>query len=196
MGLIDKAKSTIGMGDSEDEEEIPDTEGWADEVIVEDEGGDIEEEEFTGGGDESEEALDQTWDSAYDFAGDMVTKAGFTDMTDFIDHAMFYHIEKSPMYRDRIQSGVETMNQITAVKDSMKEIQGGEDMNLENKAEQIKAANEVIDGMKQLEGEDEQFMREVTGLAKEYADILKNRQGSMGSSSDTEVRSEETGERL
>jgi tRNA uridine 5-carbamoylmethylation protein Kti12 len=194
MGLLGRAKDAVGMGDDGDES-IAEEEEWGSEVDVVDEGEELGDEDFEEDVDQDPE-LDETWDSAYMFVGDMVTKAGFTDMVDFIDHAMYHEIEKSPMYRDRIQSGVQTMNQISTVKQEMQQVSGESGMDLESRAETLSNANQVISEVEKLKGEDEQFMREVTGLAREYANLWKNQQRQNQPQGGADVTAEETGERL
>lgn len=193
MGIIDKVKDATGIGKSKSEK-LAEQEGWGEDVIEEDEGV-TEDIDFEEDEEEEENDLDKTWDSEYDFVADHVTKAGFTDMVDFIDHAMFHEINKSPLYRDRIEHGVNTMNRISNVKEQMDQVQGGGSMDIEDKVNKVRSANQLIDEVSKLEGEDEQFMREVVGLGKEYADILRQRTAERPSS-DTEVVTEEKGGRL
>lgn len=193
MGLIDKAKSAIGMGDGSSDD-IAAEEGWGDEVedVSEGEMGDTELE-----GEEDSVDMDQEWDSAYDFVGDHITQAGFVDMVDFIEHAMYSEVEKSPMYRDRIQNGLQTVNQVGDLKETLSRVQGGNEMNLQKKATQVENANKLIDEIGSLQGEDEQMVREITGIAKRYADIAEQKiqEGDL-SGTEADVNAEETGERL
>jgi hypothetical protein len=141
--------------------------------------------------------MEQEWDSAYDFIGGHITQAGFADMVDFIEHAMYEEIERSPMYRDRIQNGLQTVNQVGDLKETLSRVRGDSSMNLDEKAEQVESANKLIDQIGSLQGEDEQMVREITGLARRYANIAEKRieQGDMGGV-DAEVNTEDTGERL
>ncbi len=193
MGFIDKAKNAIGMGD-DDPDSIAEEQGWGEDV--EDEGEDLVEETEVEEDAESM-GMEQEWDSAYDFVGDHITQAGFADMVDFIEHAMYEEIERSPMYRDRIQNGLQTVNQVGDLKETLSRVRGDSSMNLEEKAEQVESANKLIDQIGSLQGEDEQMVREITGLARRYANIAEKRieQGDVGGV-DAEVNTEDTGERL
>jgi hypothetical protein len=110
---------------------------------------------------------------------------------------MYEEIERSPMYRDRIQNGLQTVNQVGDLKETLSRVRGDSSMNLDEKAEQVESANKLIDQIGSLQGEDEQMVREITGLARRYANIAEKRieQGDMGGV-DAEVNTEDTGERL
>lgn len=193
MGLRSKVKGFFGSGDG-GADDIAEEEGWGDDV---EEFGDEDDEEGLGddAGDFGE--TDQEWDSAYDFVDDHVTQAGFTDMVDFIEHCMYEEIDRSPMFRDRVQSGVRTVNQVGDLSDSLESMRGGNEMDLENRAEQVKAANDLIDQMDKLEGEEDQIVREAMGIARQYADVFEERLANrQQQGSDASVRSEEVNEKL
>lgn len=86
-------------------------------------------------------------------------------MKDFINKAMFYQINNSPEYRDRIQSGVETMNMVSQATAQIDEMRGGnKEETFEEKANKIQNANKVIDGVQKLSGKEEEMANEILSL--------------------------------
>ena len=154
-------KNLLGGGESESEQISADFEDEIESQVeeVDDDMGDPDD------WDEDPEPEVKEWDSAYRFVEEYLEVRGFADNKDFIVKAMFYQINNSPMYRDRIQSGVETMNMVSQATQQIEQIRGGNDDNsLQEQAEKIQHANQVIDGVQKLSGEEEQMVNDIIGL--------------------------------
>lgn len=176
MGLFDKAKSAVGMGGGDKSEADEMAEDWIDEVDseVEQADGDMEPEPEP----EPEPEM-REWDSAYKFAEEYLEMRGFASMVDFTNKCMAYKINQSPMYRDKIANGVDTMNRITSMHDQLASIQGGDsgNKNMAQKAEELKAANEVIDQAQKLSGEEDAMVRDMIGLGEDLVGVLAENGG-------------------
>lgn len=181
MGLINDTKKMFGMG-GDGKGDASETAGdWVDDVNSEVESVDGE----MGDGVEMEvdtEPVEQEWDSAYRFAEEFLEMHGFASMVDFTNKCMAYKINQSPMYRDRISHGVQTMNQITSMKDQIEQVQGnGNDVDGYGEyAEKLEDANRVINQAQKLNGEEEEMVREVLSLGHEFADAFTQRQMAAG----------------
>lgn len=178
MGFLDKAKSAVGIGEGEKSEADEIAEDWVDDVEAEVEQSD---EEMESDFEEEEEQEMREWDSAYRFAEEYLEVRGFASMTDFTNKCMAYKINQSPMYRDKIANGVDTMNRISSMHDQLSSIQGGggEGKNMKQKAEELKAANEVIDEAQKLSGEEDAMVRDVIGLGEDLVNVLAENRGEV-----------------
>lgn len=177
MGLMEKAKQKLGMEEKEDgasfEDEFEEPSG--DEVEVEEEG--FEDEP------ESEEP---EWDTAYQFADDVIGECGFAGVKEFVDKSMMYRIDQSPLYRDQIESGLRTMNRISDSMRSVHELQedvrgDSSDKDYQKYAEEVRAANDLIDELDRMEGKEEQYANEIISIANDAVDALKERSVDNGS---------------
>lgn len=194
MGLLDSAKEAVGLGGGSDnaddiaesfaeeiESEVTESEGELGDDIVED----VEEEE-------------EEWDSAYKFAEEFLEVRGFASMMDFTNKCMAYKVNQSPIYRDRISNGVETMDRITHMRDQMKEISGekSEGTSYEEKAKKLKGANDVIDQAQKLSGQEDAMVNEIIGLGHQFADAIANNPnvGAGGANVNSNVESRENEE--
>lgn len=183
MGLLNKAKQAItgsdsGTGNEELDEILEDIEDEVeeeeDDVVVEDE---IEVDDEP----ETNETEAMEWDSAYAFAEEFLEPRGFSDGKDFAAKVMMHEIEKSPLYRDRIKTGVNTINQITQATEQLREVRGGsEGMDLEGMATKVESANKVIREVESLEGKEDKMYQEIMGLGHKFAENLMARQASPG----------------
>lgn len=152
---------------------------------------DDEFEDFEeGGGDPIEEETSQEvveeWETCYAFCEDVLEEMGFSDVREFIDKAMIYRIDQSPLYRDRIESGVQTMDSITSSMErihGMREDVGGEgtETDYEEMADQVRGANQLMDQMDRLGGKEEQIVDEMIGVAHDFVDAWKQNSGEGGS---------------
>jgi len=108
MGLLD---NFIGGGGDDEEPDVDIDEEFGESPMGTEgppigEEGDVIDEGIDEGEEEEEE---MAWDSAYDFAGWWLEDEGFANMRDFGEKAMMYRLERSDMYRDRIESGMRTL---------------------------------------------------------------------------------------
>lgn len=188
MGFIDRAKDAISNatgGESADDM----GEEWADEIdaqISE------EDEEMEPDLDDevSEEPEVREWDSAYRFAEDNLEARGFSSMMDFITKLMAFHINKSPMYRDRLQNGLNTMDRLTTMKSQLDELKGNNSKadSMQEKAQKLQAANDVVDQAQKLSGQEEAMVQDAMQLGGELVDaIASNATG--GGQNQSNVRS-------
>lgn len=197
MSLMDKVKGvtdkvpSIGEGSATDE--------LADDVIEDDEFDEGVEDEFPEEGedefgDEFVEENDeiQEWDNAYEFAMEHLEEY-FTSGAELAPKIMAYDVERSDLYRDRIQSGVNTINSITSSVEDLKALKGdSQERNWEEKAEKLSAANEVIDSVDKLSGREDQIVDEVLGVAKEGVEAFAERSASGGTDADVDTSVTET----
>lgn len=190
MGLI----SNLLGGDDEEEEPDVDLDGEfgegpmsGSETPIGEEGDVIGEEPEP----EPEEDDEMTWDSAYDFAGWWLEDEGFADMRDFGEKAMMYRLERSDMYRDRIESGMRTLSMVNDAKKQLSELQGrkSKDRNYEEMANKINHANEVIEGVRSLSGEDEVIVQQGMSLAQDAISAIGQRAQKGGGSVNTDMES-------
>lgn len=195
MGLLGKAKNAIGMGDGTSSESDEMAEEWIDEVDSEvDESDDLlgEEPEV------EPEPQEEEWDSAYKFAEEFLEIYGFASMVDFTNKCMAYKINQSPLYRDRISNGVDTMNRITTMQEQMQQISGGsgQSESYEEKARKLANANEVIDQAQKLSGQEDAMVNEAMNLGHELVDALAQGKVSPGNMGDVDSSVNSRNERL
>lgn len=173
MGFLDSVKDALGGGES--------SEDIAGEFEDEFSGG--SEDTIESGIEETEEEEILEWDTAYRFAEDMLEEEGFSNMKEFIDKAMIYRINMSPLYRDKMESGIEMMDRISS---SMERIQGirgeenGVDRSYSEMVEDIRAANNLIDEIDRMGGKEEEIVNELIGIGRDIAQGY--REGTSGSS--------------
>lgn len=194
MSLLDSVKDTVGIGDSGGESEVD--VGDIDDVIPGDSEGPPSDDGVSSEVEEDEEDEVMEWDSAYDFAEWWLEDEGFADLTEFGEKAMMERMEGSPMFRDRIESGLSTLNSINEAKTTLDDIAGSDtqERDIEDMAERLKAANEVIDATKSLNGEDEMMMRQGMELARDAVEAIG---GSVNvGSNNVNARMEQTEERI
>lgn len=169
MGLMDTVKGAFSRDSSDDGEPSFEDEFEAEGVEeIEDE---VDPEP------EAEEEPQQEWETAYAFADDAISEAGFVDVQEFIEKAMIYRINRSTMYRDRIESGIQTMNMITESMESIHSMRGRFDEKEGNEdykeyAEQVRAANDLIDEIDRMEGKEEQIAQEIISIGRDAVDAL------------------------
>jgi hypothetical protein len=183
MGLMDSI-----FGSKEEEE---------DEVDFSDEFEDEQEEDedlFEEQEDDEEEEL--VWDSAYAFGEDMLEADGFADMGEFIRKAMMHKVNRSPLYRDRIQHGVETMDMVTNSVERIGDLRGSRqsDPDYSQFVDEVKAARELSDELDRLDGREDEIINEVIGIANEAVGVMKERSQQPEGMVETGV--EQTGEEI
>lgn len=171
MGFMDTVRNAIGGGGEEKSESDEVAEEWIDDVDSE-----VEESDESLGeeGDVETEPVEEEWESAYKFAEEFLELRGFASMMDFTNKCMAYKINQSPMYRDRISNGVDTMNRITTMQEQMAQIGGGnqEKESYAQKAQKLENANQVIDQADKLAGKEDAMVNELIGLGHEMADAI------------------------
>lgn len=188
MGFFDKI---LGRDDSDGEPDVDlDTEFSGDAIGGE--GPPIGEEGDTIGEEpepEPEEEEEMEWDSAYDFAGWWLEDEGFANMRDFGEKAMMYRLERSDMYRDRIESGMRTLSMVNDAKQQLSELRGrsSRDKDYEQMANKIQNANEVIEGVRSLSGEDEVIVQQGMQIAQDAISAIGQRAQSSGGSVNTDM---------
>lgn len=169
MGLINDLKNKVtGGGSSSDDlgKEFEDEIGGPSDVDVDPEPAPEPEPE----------QAEETWDTCWQFCGDMLEPEGFASMMDFTRKAMFHEIQKSPMYRNRLQNGMQTIENVKQAKQALDEIKGGNgSLNPEEQAERIRAINKLNDELDRLEGKEEQMIDDAMQLGYEALDAFKER---------------------
>lgn len=195
MGFGDRVKSALGMGGEEKSESEKIAEDAFSDVAseVEEAEGDMEPE-----GDEGMESGMREWDSAYRFAEEYLEQRGFTSMVDFTNKCMAYKINQSPMYRDKIGNGVDTMNSIASMQEQLKSINGGNDgsKSMKQKAEELEAANDVIDQAQKLSGQEDEMVRDIIGLGEDLAQGLLENSRARAKSGDVDSNVRSTNEEM
>lgn len=200
MGFINKAKekakgakdAVVGSDGSAADDLVEDFEPEEDdEEIFEDEG----EEEFAD--EEIAEPEDVTeWEDAYEFAMEHLEEF-FTSGAELAPKIMAYDIERSDLFRDRIQSGVSTIDAITDAKESLQSLKGeSKDEDWKEKAEKLDAANQVIDSVDKLSGKEDEVVNEVLGVAKQGIEAYAKNNVGGGGGSDVDTSMTETDEEL
>lgn len=181
MGLIDTVKNALGGGEDE---------GGSDDIAEEFQE-EIEQEESIEQEIEEEPTEEEgagPWENAYRFAEDMLEKDGHADMMEFTKKVMFHEIETSPLYRDRIEQGVQTINQITSAKESIESLKGGgEKPDYGQKAEELRQVNRLMDEVDKLEGKEDEIVREALNVGKDLATGLARNVGSSGGNVESSV---------
>lgn len=167
MKLIESIKDTFGGSkskggdwDEEFQEGIETEDDWEEEDI------------------EEEEPMQEEWDSAYRFAEDMLEEDGFADMNEFIQKAIMYKVNRSPLFRDRIKSGTETMTMVTSsmqeVQSLRNEMKGKKDRNYGEMANKLRDANETINQMDKLAGKEDEIVNSVLSMGHELVGAMKS----------------------
>lgn len=172
MSLLDKTKKALGMGGSDDDNSTEGGSEWMKEVDSEVETVDagMEEEDY----EVETEPAEREWDSAYRFAEEYLEMRGFSSMTDFATKCMAYKVNNSPMFRDRISHGVQTMNQISSMQQQIRQMKGETQKGTDyaKMAEKLKGANEVIDQTQKLAGEEEAMVNDIMAMGHELIGTL------------------------
>jgi hypothetical protein len=184
MGFVDKLTGALSGGSSGD--------GGADDIVDE-----FEEEEgmIDGEGlldedaDEEEEEVQEVWDSAYRFFEDFVEDDGHMDGMDFAKSAAFYEIKTSNLFRDRIQSGKNTIEMVATAKETIESVKGaGEQKDYGQQAERLKEANELIDQVDKVSGKEDEMIQEALSIGKDLAGNLTETVGNNSREVESEVR--------
>jgi len=201
MGLLNSIKETVTGGDDSSEAgfEDPEVDTMFDEGGQSgDNAGDIDEEMDFGDEPVEEDVEDEVmeWESAYKFAEWFLEDEGFADMTDFGEKAMMYKLERSPMYRDRIENGLSTLANINSAKQQLQELKGEDSgsKDYEEMAKKLRSANEVIEGTRKLSGEDEMIVQQGMGLARDAIEAICTR--AQSSSANVNTSMERTDEEI
>lgn len=195
MGIWSKTKEAVGIGGGDKSESDEVAEDWIDEVDSEvDESDEMLEDEA---GVETEQ-VEEEWDSAYKFAEEFLEMRGFASMSDFTNKCMAMKINQSPLYRDRISNGVDTMNRITTMQEQMRQIGGGnqKQASYQEQAEKLKGANEVINQADKLSGKEDAMVNEAMSLGHELVDAIAQGKVGRGGGSNVDSSVSQTDERL
>lgn len=191
MGLLDSIKDAVSGGSGPDDMEGIDSEfGTAIDETDEPIGDEFEDVDV-----EEEDEEPGPWENAYRFSEYMLEPHGFTSMKDFGEKAMMHRISRSPMFRNRIQSGLQTLNMIEDAVDSVRNIKDeGGSKSWEEKANELRAANDVMSEVKTLSGEEEQLINSGFVLARDLVDAIGDR--GVRSGRDVSTGIEETQEEI
>lgn len=194
MGLLSKAKDAISGGGSEPEEDMDIDDMFEEgESIDESEGnGGVEEEELAEDEDGGEEEQ-MEWESAYDFAEWWLEDDGFADLQEFGEKAMMMKLQNSPMYRDRIETGVNTLATINEAKQHLQQLkgEGGGANDYGEMADKLEDADRVIQATRSLSGEDEMVVQQGMGLAKSAIEAIGSRVNEGGGNVESSIEREE-----
>lgn len=190
MGLMNKLNPLSGSDDDGDIEIEDDFGGDDSPEFVDDTGGSIEDEVAEDGQGENEPDEELEWDSAYKFAEWYLEDFGFADMTDFGEKAMMRELERSPMYRDRIETGLETLGAIRNAKEDLETIRGNstKESDYGQLADKVEDADRLIKGVRSLSGEDEVMVQQGMSLAREALGAIAQKSGGQAANVDTETR--------
>lgn len=184
MGLFQSVRDAVTGSDS-----INEPSDFEDEFEGVDEN---DMEGLDGPDEEPEPEPDPEWETAYQFCDDVIGEVGFVDIQEFVGKAMVYRIERSPMYRDRIESGVQTMDMITQSMENIHSMQGRFDGDENNKdynkyVEEVRAANDLIDELDRMDGKEEQIANEVITIARDAVDAMGEASNANSRSVDSSV---------
>jgi hypothetical protein len=190
MGFIDKLMGKDGGDSSVDSESDEIAEEFADEVEAQETMDDtLEEDEFM------EEEPEEEWDTPYRFAEDMLEPDGFASMMDFGRKFAFMQIKQSPQYRDRIRHGAETIEMVSKSMSQLEEVRGGgDDMDLEQIADDFEAAERAIQAAESLSGKEDQMVGEAMALGRDLVEVMGQNFTGGGGNVSSDVT--ETQERL
>lgn len=172
MGLLDRF---LGGGDDEEEDEE-----WSDETPIEETWVDEEDDDEWEEDEDWEEEEDEgprEWDTAYKFLDDALQQVGFSGCNEFVKKAMVYKINRSPMYRDRVKVGRETMQMVADTMNSINHMNGQESRGYDELADELQAANRLIDEVEQFSNKEEQMAYDIMGLAQDAIDVYANKKG-------------------
>lgn len=149
------------------------------------------------GFEEEDEELEEEqleWDTAYRFGEDMVQGSGFADMEEFILKVMQDEINKSPMYRDRIESGTRAIDSVTTSFSQLQNVSGDDSSGIDysNMTEEVRSARQLSDELDKLGGKDEAYAQEALQLGNKLVAAIGQRAASnSGRSVQTDVEEEE-----
>ena len=195
MGLLSKTKEMFGGGGEEEPDDDMDIDDMFDEGESIDEGGEEEQSEADEIVEEAEEEADEQmeWESAYDFAEWWLEDEGFADLQDFGEKAMMMKLEQSPMYRDRIETGVNTLATINEAKQHLQQLKGqdGKASDYGEMADKLEDADRVIQSVRSLSGEDEMVVQQGMGLAKSAIEAIGGRVSAGGGNVESSMTREE-----
>lgn len=190
MGLMDSLNPFSGGDEDEDDEILMDgTAGRNVDDMIEAPDDSIEDDLSEPEPEPEHEEEPGPWDSAYDFADWWLEDEGFADMTDFGEKAIMYKLQRSPMFRDRIQTGLETLSSVRKAKENLEGIRGNDTSATDygELADKVEDADRLISGVRSLSGEDEMVVQQGLGLAREAIQAIGNRTAQGTGSVDTET---------
>jgi len=189
MGFINTVKEAISRGE-DSHEEIG--EEFQDEIAGQQV--DPVEDDFDTEVQESEEEGIMEWETCYQFCEEMLEDDGFSSMMDFTRKAMFYEIERCPLFRDRLENGLATISKVEEAKKSMEALRGKEsrDSDFDAMAQKLESANRLNEQLDKLEGKEEQMVEDAMELGYEAVDALRSRRAS--ASGDVDASSSVSGE--
>lgn len=185
MGFLSNVKDKVTPGGSKGHEDIG--QEFEEEISQQEEG--LLEEDFDDEIEEGEgEEVKEEWETAYQFAFDMIEEDGFADMSEFITKFMFYEVKKSPRYRDRLRQGAETIEMVT---NSIEMLQNagnsGGDSDFEELADKMEAADRAVKAADSLSGKEEMMTQDLINLGYEAVDKVGQNLASGGGNVESSV---------
>lgn len=164
MGMLDKVTGVFSGGEEDEQSE--------EEVLSEELDAALEPEPDP---EPKEPEPEPEWESATDFTKDVLGELGFTNLSEFTLKAMAYRVDKSPMYRDQLQTGMQTIDSVTTTMESLQEVQGsGGSDSIQEQAEKVKGANDLIDEVDKLNGREEEIIQETISVARDFVDNMNS----------------------
>ena len=194
MGLLSKAKDAISGGGSDPDEDVDIDDMFKEGESIEDsEDEDDSIEEDVVEEEEPGEEEQMEWESAYDFAEWWLEDDGFADLQEFGEKAMMMKLQNSPMYRDRIETGVNTLATINEAKQHLQQLkgEGGGPTDYSEMADKLEDADRVIQATRSLSGEDEMVVQQGMGLAKSAIEAIGSRVNEGGGNVESSIEREE-----
>lgn len=194
MSLISRGVDAVKSVAGSDGDGMDDDMGVAEDVQT-----DVEEKEgFSISEEDREEQVEEDdspgpWDSAYDFCVWALEPHGFPDGRSIAAKSMMWHLERSNMYRDRIESGMNAVDSVTSSLEGIKELRGGddEDKDYEKLADELEAADRVIGAVEGLSGKDDMITQQMLSVGQSLADGLARQVSPDTGDIDSNVRQRE-----
>ena len=178
MGLIDRAKEAVGMGEEEDDgfdEEFDD-----DPVEEEEEFGEFSDDDLDEFGEVEDDGPDiGPWDTAYKCHDELIQHEGFTGTQEFLKRYMAWRVKQSPEFRDRFEVGAETANLISGAIDDVQSI-GSDDSQTDfgKAADKLDEANRFVEKVEDFDNKEEQMVQGILGTVNKAIDTLDGNFGT------------------
>lgn len=174
MPMLERAKSALGLGEGEEDDELEEAgfedfeEDWEDE--------ELEEETEP----EPEPEPEPEWDTIYRMLDDVVKERGFSGMNECVEKCMAMRVRESGLFRDRIQSGLDT---IDAISEAEKKLSAGEGGNeIQQAANMLDDANELVEATEEFTNSEEMVAQQAMSVVNKGIETYKEvNRGSAGS---------------
>lgn len=177
--MLEKAKSMLGMDEEEENEELEEAgfedfeEDWEDEELVEDEEEEVEEEP------------EPEWDTVYRMLDDVVKERGFSGLNECIEKCMAMRVRESGLFRDRIQSGLDTIEAISEAEEKLSAGEGGNE--IQQAANMLEDANELVEATEEFTNSEEMVAQQAMSVVNKGIETYKEVNKGGGSSGGSPV---------